>query len=305
MAAYIDKYLEKQGSPAAGKGAGEMMVKYGKENNVDPLVLLSIAGHETGYGKLGVGVNGMLGVGAYDSDPNNSTRNPEFSGVEMQIKKGAQTFANLRSKGGASADDDMSVQTAAVNKAGWATDANWHNGVDKLYNQITADAAKELGAPAIQKQGVNDMLAAMGSMVGMSEHNNGDAAQINAITQKSGINCQTTPWCAAYAMNMLKDYGVLDSSSCDNINYCPTIRNWAKSQNLWEGRGSGYTPNPGDAILFDWNGDGTAQHIGVVERVENGKVYTIEGNSSDSVARRSYDLNSGNVMGYINCSAQR
>ncbi len=304
MAAYIDNFLAEKGSPAAGTGAGEMMVKYGKENNVDPLVLLAIAGQETQWGQTGIGVNGMLGVGAYDSNPNNATTNPTFAGVENQIRVGAKTFANLREKGGASASDDMATQTAAVNSAGWASDQNWHNGVDKLYNQITADAAAKLGAPAIQPQGVSDMLSAMGSMEGLSEHNASDAARINAITGESGINCQTTPWCAAYAMNMLNDYGVLDTSSCSNVNYCPTIRNWAKENNIWEGAQSGYVPNAGDAVLFDWEGDGTADHIGVVEKVENGKVYTIEGNTSDAVHRREYDLNSGNLLGYVNCGAQ-
>lgn len=151
-------------------------------------------------------------------------------------------------------------------------------------------------------KGVSGLLSDAGAMVGMTEQSN--AASINKITKKSGINCQTTPWCAAWAMNMLKDHGVLDTSSCSNVNYCPTIVNWAKKENIWAGRGS-YTPQAGDAILFDWQGDGTSDHIGIVEKVANGKVYTIEGNSSDSVARRSYSLSSSKVMGYINCAAQK
>jgi len=47
------------------------------------------------------------------------------------------------------------------------------------------------------------------------------------------------------------------------------------------------TPQPGDLVFF---GSGGGEHIGIVERVENGKVYTIEGNTSDQVARRSYSL---------------
>jgi len=48
------------------------------------------------------------------------------------------------------------------------------------------------------------------------------------------------------------------------------------------------TPQPGDLVFFGANG---GSHIGIVEKVENGKVYTIEGNTSDQVARRSYSLN--------------
>lgn len=135
-AAFIDNYLRKKGSKAADQHFGELAVKYGKEFDVDPLVLLAIAGHETGFGKLGVGLNGLLGVGAYDSDPNNSTRNSKFSGVENQLRVGAKTFANLRKKGGASASDPIEKQLQAVNKAGWATDPKWHSGVAAMYKQI-------------------------------------------------------------------------------------------------------------------------------------------------------------------------
>jgi hypothetical protein len=139
-ASFINDYLASKGSPAAGKGAGEMMVKYGKQYNVDPLILLSIAGHETAFGKTGIGVNGMLGVGAYDSDPNNATRNPEFSGIENQIRRGAETFSRLRAKGGSSSDDSIANQLAAANRGGWATDGNWHNGVARMYSQVSEAA---------------------------------------------------------------------------------------------------------------------------------------------------------------------
>ncbi len=39
-------------------------------------------------------------------------------------------------------------------------------------------------------------------------------------------------------------------------------------------------------------------HTGIVEKVENGTVYTIEGNTSDQVARRSYSLSDGSILGY-------
>lgn len=136
---FINSYLASQGSPAARYDAGAMFVKYGKENNVDPLALVAIAGHETGFGKLGVGMRKMLGVGAYDSNPNGAT---PYDGLENQIKYGAQTFANLRAKGGSSAGDSLGNQFAAVNRAGWATDRNWHRGVASQYNRV-ADAGRK------------------------------------------------------------------------------------------------------------------------------------------------------------------
>jgi len=145
-------------------------------------------------------------------------------------------------------------------------------------------------------QGTAGMLAHANQMVGL--HENRNTAAINQVTKKSGINCATTPWCAAWAMNMLRDHGVLSLDGLSNPNYCPTIKNWAQNKGIWGGKGN-YTPKPGDAILFDWQGDGTADHIGIVERVENGKVYTIEGNSSDSVKKNTYSLSAGSVMGYV------
>jgi hypothetical protein len=144
--------------------------------------------------------------------------------------------------------------------------------------------------------GVQGALDKARSMIGLNE--NRDTAKIQEVTGKSGINPASTPWCAAFAMNILKDSGVLNLDGLSNRNYCPTIVSWAKDKGIWGQRGS-YQPKPGDAIMFDWQGDGTSDHIGIVEKVENGKVTTIEGNSSDSVKRNSYDLSSGNIMGYV------
>jgi len=144
MSKWIDNYLAERGSPAAGHGAGEMFVKYGKQYNVDPMALLAISQHETNHGKLGVGVNKMLGVGAYDANPNGKT---PFDGMENQIRSGAKTFNNLRRKGGSSPDAPLAAQLAAVNKAGWATDPNWHSKVGKHYNSIAGQAMKAGASP--------------------------------------------------------------------------------------------------------------------------------------------------------------
>lgn len=61
-------------------------------------------------------------------------------------------------------------------------------------------------------------------------------------------------------------------------------------------KGKGYTPSAGDFIFFDWNKDGQVDHVGIVVNVANGRVNTIEGNTSNMVARRSYQLG-GIVIG--------
>ena len=47
----------------------------------------------------------------------------------------------------------------------------------------------------------------------------------------------------------------------------------------------------GDIVLFDWDGDGVKDHIGIVDVSENGQLVTIEGNTSNQVAQRTYDIN--------------
>ena len=56
-----------------------------------------------------------------------------------------------------------------------------------------------------------------------------------------------------------------------------------------------YVPTTGDIIFFTSNG---ASHTGIVVKSENGKVYTIEGNTSNKCAQRSYNLDYYTITGY-------
>lgn len=63
---------------------------------------------------------------------------------------------------------------------------------------------------------------------------------------------------------------------------------------------SGVTPLPGDLVFFEWEDDDDtlADHVGVVWKVQDGRVYTLEGNSNDKVAVRSYKLDDSCILGY-------
>lgn len=71
------------------------------------------------------------------------------------------------------------------------------------------------------------------------------------------------------------------------------------SAQYYKQHGRWYTsdPQPGDQIFFSY-APGEYSHTGLVESVQNGTVTTIEGNTSDQVARRSYPISSGNIIGY-------
>ena len=59
-----------------------------------------------------------------------------------------------------------------------------------------------------------------------------------------------------------------------------------------------YVPVAGDIIFFDWEEDGDVDHVGIVEDVINGVVYTVEGNSGNAVKRRNYFLGDDRIYGY-------
>jgi len=82
-----------------------------------------------------------------------------------------------------------------------------------------------------------------------------------------------------------------------NNAYCPTIASWFKNNGLWAN--GGYTNLVmGDTIFFDWQGDGEIDHIGIVIGQDGRCVYTVEGNSGDSVEFKYYDINSAAIAGY-------
>ena len=74
---------------------------------------------------------------------------------------------------------------------------------------------------------------------------------------------------------------------------------WFQERGLWQD--NSYEPRPGDIIFFDWDDggqDGSSDHVGIVEKVENGMVYTVEGNSRDMCRQKQYSLGSGVILGY-------
>lgn len=71
---------------------------------------------------------------------------------------------------------------------------------------------------------------------------------------------------------------------------------WFKERGQWQD--GSFTPEAGHIIFFDWEGDGLTDHVGIVERVENGTVYTVEGNSGDACRQNSYSIGSSVIYGY-------
>lgn len=109
-----------------------------------------------------------------------------------------------------------------------------------------------------------------------------------------GFN-QRENWCAIFVSWCANESGIINNT-IPKFSLCTDGVKWYKDHNKWENKS--YIPQTGDIIFFDWNGDGHVQHVGIVEKEENGKVYTIEGNSNDEVRNKSYSLNNKSIYGY-------
>lgn len=107
-------------------------------------------------------------------------------------------------------------------------------------------------------------------------------------------------WCACFVSWCANECGYITAGTIPKFSSCQSEGvTWFKTCGLWQERG--YTPKPGDIIFFDWedSNDGKADHVGIVEKYESERVYTIEGNSTgDTCKQKDYDANSSVILGY-------
>ena len=105
-------------------------------------------------------------------------------------------------------------------------------------------------------------------------------------------------WCAIFVSWCADQCGYLDAGIVPKFAGCGVGVQWFQNRGQWL-PGSA-TPEPGMLIFFKWYGSDSsiADHVGIVESVENGSVYTIEGNAGDQVRRNSYPIGYGEIKGY-------
>ena len=108
-------------------------------------------------------------------------------------------------------------------------------------------------------------------------------------------------WCACFVSWCANECGYIENGIIPKFASCAIGVNWFQSRGQWAD--SSIEPVPGMIIFFDWDEDITGQdgrpnHVGIVEKVENGFVYTIEGNSDDTCRRRSYGVGHYEIFGY-------
>ena len=111
-------------------------------------------------------------------------------------------------------------------------------------------------------------------------------------------------WCAIFVSWCANECGYIDAGVIPKFAGCITGSQWFKDRGLWQDRN--YEPRPGDLIFFDWDDpsgfsgpqDGLCDHVGIVEKVENGVVYTVEGNSGNKCREAHYPVGHYEIYGY-------
>ena len=103
-------------------------------------------------------------------------------------------------------------------------------------------------------------------------------------------------WCACFVSWCADQAGLIQKGAVPKFSLCTAGVDWFQEKGKWQSGGN--VPTPGTIIFFDWNHDGSSDHVGIVESCDGTTVHTIEGNSGDAVKQNSYTVNSQSILGY-------
>lgn len=185
----------------------------------------------------------------------------------------------------------------AIKDGGYATSPTYVTNVMSIVNQynltqydkVTSNGSTQEGESSVNQQKLV-MDKAM-SYIGTKENPPGSNNVIfNTHYYGGPVNGSWYPWCCAYVWDIYRMVGLSHLFyNGQKTAYCPTVYNWARQNGLIVSKSNGQY---GDIVLFDWGGDGVADHIGFIKsNLRNGAYKTVEGNTSDG-----NDSNGGIVM---------
>ena len=180
-----------------------------------------------------------------------------------------------------------------------------HNSVD--------DMAEKYGFTDSQKAQMTELLAEENALLWsavMYGFNSADDSLVSvALSQVGNVGGRPywswygfrgrVEWCACFVSWCANECGYIDAGTFPKFDNCGTGEKWFKKRGQWLDGGA--TPAPGMIIFFDWVSDGldgNVDHVGIVEKVENGRVHTVEGNWADMVVRNSYSVGHREIYGY-------
>lgn len=118
-------------------------------------------------------------------------------------------------------------------------------------------------------------------------------AEYRTATAGSGVG----PWCNYFVSWLAKQAGAPLGEAGQGFGLVDACYAWAQRTGRANPIDSGTPPKPGDLIVWD-------EHIGMVEQVlPDGRIQTIEGNSSDQVIRRVHDARGDGALGFVTMSS--
>ena len=190
-----------------------------------------------------------------------------------------------------------------------------------LYITVSHKTAEEMANRfnfnADQRQQLSELLAeenrSMWSAVLYGIYSGDDAIVTVALSQIGNVGGQPywswygfnsrVEWCACFVSWCANECGYIDSGVIPKFAGCVNGVQWFKDRGQWQD--GSFEPSAGQIIFFDWDNkgssgpqDGQSDHVGIVEKCENGIVYTIEGNSGDSCRQRQYPVGYYEILGY-------
>lgn len=191
-----------------------------------------------------------------------------------------------------------------------------------LYITVSHKTAEEMAEhfkfTADQRQQLSELLAEenrrLWSAVLYGIYSGDDAIVKVALSQVGNVGGQPywswygfnsrVEWCACFVSWCFNECGYLDTGTAPKFAGCVGGVEWFHSRGQWAD--NTVNPAPGMIVFFDWNDpngasgpqDGEADHVGIVEKCENGIVYTIEGNSGDACRQNQYPVGYYEILGY-------
>lgn len=192
--------------------------------------------------------------------------------------------------------------------------------VTTLYIDVSHRTAKEmadvLGFTAHQKLQLRELLDADRSMwtaVLYGVYGSDDMIAQIALSQVGCAGGETfwswygfgsrVEWCACFVSWCADQCGYIESEVVPKFAGCPSGVEWFRNRQQWAD--NSIEPSPGMIIFFDWDNlgdsgpqDGEADHTGIVVRVENGTVYTVEGNCNETCQALQYPVGHYQILGY-------
>ena len=185
-----------------------------------------------------------------------------------------------------------------------------HKTAEEMADHFNFNADQRAQLAELLADEYNSLWAAVLYGIGVSD----DAIVAVALSQVGNIGGQPywswygfegrVEWCACFVSWCANECGYIENGIIPKFAGCVNGVQWFKDRGQWAD--NSIEPTPGMIIFFDWdspNGssgpqDGQSDHVGIVEKCENGIVYTVEGNSGDSCRQRQYSVGYYEILGY-------